>query len=255
LVSSRLVVVEGAAGNSELKVGMSQLLAGVPATTVAVFVEREVDQRSAIFKVLKTADKVITFEMLGGSRLTRWVRAEFERLGGSIEPDAVTELIGMAGEDQWRLAGEIAKLVSYSGQATIETVRELVIPTPERTIFEMVEAMTSGRVDAALVAFASLLSQKETEIYILTMIQWQLRNLLMLKLAPAGASPSIVAAEAGMSPYVATKAAAAVGRLGDEALRAAFRAAVDCEADIKSGAIRADTAVEQLIWSVASLVK
>jgi hypothetical protein len=46
----------------------------------------------------------------------------------------------------------------------------------------MVEAMTAG----GRVAYLGItLLRQKSEIYVLTMVQWQLRNLLLLKLAPA----------------------------------------------------------------------
>jgi DNA polymerase-3 subunit delta len=67
LVSSRLVVVEGLSANKPVAAKLAELLGKVPSTTVAVFVERQVDQRTAVFKLLKGCDKVMKFEPLVGS--------------------------------------------------------------------------------------------------------------------------------------------------------------------------------------------
>ena len=251
LATSRLVIVEGVAGNKAVAQGLAAMLAGVPPTTVAVFVEREVDQRTSAFKALKGADKVVKFEALEGAKLLGWVRAEAARLGGTMEPVAIRELVELAGEDQWRLAGEINKLVNYSPEVTVAAVRELVAPSVERSIFDLVEAMTAGRAAAALTAYRVLLDQKESEMYVLTMAQWQLRNLLLAKTAPSGMGPADLAKAAGMSPYVAGKMMAAQGSLSETALRAAYGAAADCEFDIKIGRLKAEVAVEQLIYRVA----
>jgi DNA polymerase III subunit delta len=251
LATSRLVIVEGVAANKAVAGGLAAMLAGVPASTVAVFVEREVDQRTSAFKALKGADKVVKFEALEGPKLLGWVRAEIARLGGMAEPAVIRELVELAGEDQWRLAGEINKLVNYDPTVTVETVRELVAPSVERSIFDLVEAMTGGRAAAALAAYRVLLHQKESEMYVLTMVQWQLRNLLLAKTAPAGMGPNDLAKAAGMSPYVAGKMMAVQGAMYEEVLRAAYGAAVECEFDIKTGRLKAEVAVEQLIYRVA----
>ncbi|HUD11935.1 MAG TPA: hypothetical protein VMS08_05980, partial [Candidatus Saccharimonadia bacterium] len=107
LASSRLVIIEGVAGNKTLSEAMASLLKKVPSTTVAVFVEREVDLRTIAFKALNKADKVVKFEQLSGGKLLSWARAEIERLGGQAESGAVRELVELAGEDQWRLSEEI----------------------------------------------------------------------------------------------------------------------------------------------------
>ncbi|MDB5179105.1 MAG: polymerase subunit delta, polymerase subunit delta protein [Patescibacteria group bacterium] len=255
LAASRLVIVEGVAGNKTAGDKLEDLLARVPASTVAVFVEREVDQRTKAFKALKKADKVVKFEPLEGPRLLGWIRAEVERLGGSIEPVVLRELVDLAGNDQWRLSEEVQKLVNYSPRVTVEVVQQLVAPSVERSIFELVEAMTLGRPGVALSGYHALLRQKESEIYVLTMVQWQLRNLLLAKTAPAAMAPSDLARAVGMSPYVAGKMAAAQNGLSQEALETAYKAAADCEYDIKTGRIKAEAAVERLIWHVAEGVK
>jgi len=254
LATSRLVIVEGAAGNKSAADKLAGVLAGVPESTVAVFVERQPDQRTVGFKALLKADKVVKFEPVTGPRLSVWVKAEAARLGGEIDAAAVRELIDTAGEDQWRLAEEINKLVNFAPKVTAQSVRELVAASVERSIFDLVEAMTAGRTGPALGLYRDLLSQRESEMYVLTMIQWQLRNLLLASSAPDGMSPAELAKEAGLSPYVVGKAMTAAGRMDEARLASAYVAAADCEYDIKTGRMRAEAAVEQLIYRVASEV-
>ena len=254
LANSRLVIVDGLALNKAIADKLAKLMESVPKTTVAVFVDREVDQRTSVFKQLSKADKVVKFEPLSGPKLSAWARTEIESLGGSADLAAVRELVDIVGEDQWRLGGEINKLVNYDLVVTVKTVRALVASSVEQSIFELVEAMTAGRTAAALAGFRTLIQQRESEIYLLTMVQWQLRNLLLAKSAPAQMSPQELAKATGMSPYVAGKMAAAQGRMSEQSLRMAYASAADCEFDIKSGRVKADAAVEQLIYNVATRV-
>jgi DNA polymerase III delta subunit len=66
-------------------------------------------------------------------------------------------------------------------------------------------------------------------------------------------SPQELAKAAGMSPYVAGKMAAAQSRISETALKSAYAAAADCEYDIKTGRLKAEVAVEQLIYKVATI--
>lgn len=252
LTNSRFVIVEDLLSNKSLSSALPGVLARIPASTVAVFVEREPDQRTAGFKALKAADKVVKFDQLTGPRLLAWVKAEVAALEGSIDHAVARELVERVGEDQWRLISEIEKLVAYDPAISSQTVQLMVFQTVERSIFDLVEAMTAGRVAGALEGYRSLLDQKESEIYVLTMIQWQLRNLLLLKLAPGAMSPAEVATAAGISSFVASKAAAVAARLSDRQLSVAFQDAVDCEYKIKTGQIKPEIGVEQLIIRTAT---
>lgn len=252
LANSRLVIIEGLALNKAISDKLSGLMDTVPKSTVAVFVDREVDQRTSVYKQLAKADKVVKFEPLTGPKLLGWVKAEIEKQGGSAEPAVLRELVDVAGEDQWRLESEINKVVNFDPVVTVKNVRELVAPSVEQSIFELVEAMTAGRAGAALAGYRVLLNRKESEMYVLTMVQWQLRNLLLAKTAPAQMDPPELAKAAGMSPYVAGKMMTAAGRMDEAVLRRAYVLAADCEYAIKSGRLGGEVAVERLIYDVAA---
>jgi DNA polymerase-3 subunit delta len=252
LASSRLVIVEGVAGNKGVAEKLPQILSKVPVTTVAVFVEREVDQRTAAFKALSKAEKVVKFEPLNGPKLMSWAEAQVKKHDGEAEPGALRELIDRSGEDQWRLSGEINKLVNFNPVITKVSVAQMVEFSLERTIFDLVEAMTAGRTGDALTAYRALTRQKDGEMYVLTMVQWQLRNLLLAGSAPAGMSSEQLAATAGMSGYVAGKMLAASRGVDLRRLARAYGLACDAEFDIKTGRAKAPEAVERLIYRVGS---
>jgi DNA polymerase III delta subunit len=254
LAASRLVIIEGVGVNKGVVEKLPNLLKSVPPTTVAVFVETDLDQRSAGFKALMKAEKVVKFDALSGSQLLAWAGSEVKRLGGSVEQGALRYLIDRVGDDQWRLAGEINKLVNY-GQITKQSVDEMVSTSLERSIFSLVDAMTAGKTGDALTAYRALSAARESEMYVLTMVQWQLRNLLLAKLAPGDMPAAAFAGATGMSAYVAEKMRGVLGRrLKEETLVSAYEAACDTEFDIKTGRMKGPEAVERLIYRVAASV-
>jgi len=251
LSTSRLVIIDGLSANKATFEKLVNPLELVPQTTVAVFVEPAVDQRTMAFKMLGAANKVVKFEAQTSAQLTLWCKRLIEEAGGTAERGAIVELLKMAGEDQWRLSEEIAKLVNYQPQVTVESVRLLVIASPEASIFDLVEAMTAGRTADAYEARAALARQKQDDIYVLSMIQWQLRNLLLAKVAPSGITSAELAKAAGMSPYVAGKMQSTANSHSCEVLTAGLKLAIDYEYEIKSGRRASDAAVEQLIYRVS----
>lgn len=255
LATSRLVIITGLGSNKSVFEKLGNPLELVPETTVAVFAEPSIDQRTTAFKLLGGADKVVKFEPQTSAQLSLWLRKQIEASGGIAGNGAVAELLRLAGEDQWRLSEEVTKLVAYDKAVTAETVRLLVVPSDEAGIFELIEAATAGRAAEALAARDKLASGKRDDIYVLSMIQWQLRNLLLAKTAPTGMPQAALAKAAGMSPYVAGKMQSASRRHQETALRDGFMLSIECERDIKSGRLKADVAVEQLIYRLAELTK
>ena len=253
LSSSRLVIIEGLGGNKTVADGLDKILDKVPSTTVLVLADPEIDRRLSYYKqTVAAADQAVEFKPLQGPALEAWVRKEAARHGAKIAPQAIRRLVELAGEDQWRLSGELAKLASYKTAIGVGEVDELVEPGFSETIFNLVDAMTAGRAASALKLYRGLIEQRTAELYILSMVQWQLRNLLFAK-ASAGMAPPELAKKAGLSPYVATKAAAKQRDFKEDVIKQAVAAAADCEYRIKRGELPAEEAVEQLIWQVAAL--
>ena len=251
LVTSRLIVVEGLGTTKPAADALTKVLEAVPASTVVVFYDAETDSRTAYYKTLLKSARPIKFEMLTSSDLIEWLDKKVKRLGGSLTRPAAQALLDACGDDQWRLEGELTKLVNYNSVVTPEAVKLMVVPTLNQSIFDLTEAMSAGRGRAALVSYQNLLAERVNEHYILTMVTWQLRNLLFARCA-GGITPTELSKVAGLSPYVASKAVTAAKGYEEATLRAAMIAAAECEYRIKSGLEPSERAVERLILEVAA---
>jgi DNA polymerase-3 subunit delta len=249
LANSRLVVVKNLGSNKSATEKVLAALDNVPDSTVAVFFDGEVDQRTSYFKTMTKhpAVKAVKYEKLGLPQLQAWSIKEAQRLGGSIDRAAANRLVEMVGDDQWRLEQEINKLVNFDSNVTLENVKNLVEQSNTESIFDLVDAMSAGNTKAALTIFHKLLADRTNEVYILTMVTWQLRNLLLAK--TSGGMPSNeLAKKAGLSPYVAGKAL-------DKQRQFSFFEAIDTDFKIKTGQGQPEHLVEQLIYKVASSTK
>jgi DNA polymerase-3 subunit delta len=260
LASSRLVIINRLSQNKTATAQIEKIINQIPPTTVAVFYEETVDQRTTYFKALARADKVVVFGHLAGAAARTWIKAEAKRLGAEIDPPALQMLLDHAGGEawrqrqeinQWRLQNELTKLAAYSPSITAETIRLLVEPSHSQNIFDLVESMTSGQADRAGRILNELMAAGANELYLLTMIIWQLRNLLLAKSA-GPISPAELARSAGMSPYVARKMQAAHRRFSLEQLAQAFQEAVETEYLIKTGAHKPDVLLERLVLRLSA---
>ncbi len=254
LANSRLVIIEDLGANKAVAPKIGDYLENIPKTTIAVFYDPQVDQRTTYFKTMSSKGKAVKFEMLAPAKLQGWVTRQAREAGAEIERSALARLLELAGDDQWRLSNEIAKLVAYRSLITFETVNEQVEEGNVETIFNLVEAMTAGKISEALQGYHKLRQDGQHEVYMLSMVIWQLRNLLIAKTA-GSMSSSQLAKAAGMSPYVSGKMLAKRHLFTEEALKEAFLEAVDTDYQIKSGAGVAEVLVEQLIYKVAGRVK
>ena len=249
LADSRLVIVENLGQNKKVSDQMGKLIDLIPESTVAVFFDSEVDQRTSYFKTMNKKSQVVKFDNLPLPKLEAWAKSEFEKLDSKIDQPAIKKLVEITGDDQWRLSNEIQKLANFGESIGVKEVEELVVESPSETIFELVDATASGKLKEALSMYHGLLEQQINEHYILTMLIWQLRNLVMAKFAGT-ITPDELAKKAGMSPFVASKVMAKRGNYSEETLKNAFLKAVETDYLIKSGQGESEVMVEQLIYTL-----
>lgn len=252
LSTSRLVIINNLSQNKVTSDAAIKLIDHIPETTVAIFYEQQPDQRTAYFKAFAKLPKAIKFDPLSTHKLVQWVKTEVGSLGGEIDNQAVTMLLELAGEDQWRLEQEITKLVNFDPNITVDSVRKLVAASPTEDIFALVEAVAAGEVGRALGVFRGLVDQQVSEVYILSMIIWQLRNLLLAKTA-GDITALQLAKEVKMSPYVAQKAMARRGKFTETQLKTAFLEAVETDYLIKSGQGEPGQLIESLIYRLTKI--
>lgn len=250
LASTRLVIVENLGQNKKAFEEGIKLLDQIPDTTVAVFLEEEADQRTGFFKQLSKKAQTVKFDNLGAPKLESWAKQQFDKLGSIAEPAAVKKLVEITGDDQWRLNNEIQKLANFGEAIGLKEVEELVTESPTQTIFELVDAMSAGKLKEALSMYHGLLEQQINEHYVLTMIIWQLRNLLLAKAAGSIGSGEL-AKKAGLSPFVADKAMAKRDKFSEETIKKAFLLALETDYEIKSGVGESEPLVERLIYRVS----
>lgn len=253
LANSRLVIVENLGLNKAIGPKIKELITDIPASTVAIFYDPQVDQRTSYYKALRAEAKAVEFKAISGGALQKWIQKTVADCDATIDRPALGRLIELAGDDQWRLSGEIAKLASYNKAITVQAVEAMVERNHTDTVFNLIEAMSSGRKRQAVDYYHGLRQEGQSEIYILSMVIWQLRNLLFAK-AAGKITPPELAKQASMSPFVASKMLSKRHLFQEEQLKFAFLEAVDTDYRIKTGGGDPHTLVERLIVRVAMAV-
>ncbi len=262
LSRTRLVIIENliSDGNKLVHEKVVEFLPKVPSSTVLVFTETPArggsalggkpDKRTALFKKLIKADKVQEFVLLDEPKLRAWIKKEVDARGGIIEADAVTKLIEYIGSDLWRMSNEIAKLTAYGKQLTAQNIELLVKSQVESDIFKLVDAVGQKNLKSALKECQNLLNAGENELYILSMIVYQYRNLLIIKdmtERDRNLNSWSLAKKAGLHPYVVQKTVAQVKSFSMENLKNAYRTLLDFDLRIKTGKIEGKAALSLLI--------
>ena len=112
--------------------------------------------------------------------LRRWLGAEAQRLGKTLDRAATDLLISRGGKDLFALAGHLEKLAVHAGTRSllsVDDVRELVGNEEERQIYELSLATTSYDAAGALRILRALCSGGAPAAMLIWKLAWQYRKL------------------------------------------------------------------------------
>lgn len=233
---------------------IGEFLEKVPESTVLVFAEfGNPDKRTSLFKKLSKLKMAQEFKPLDEMSVKKWIREEVQRVGGEITPDAVERLFISVGADLWRLSNEIMKLVTYNPKITGETVELLVRAQIQSDIFKLIDAVASSKQKLALKELHELLANGENELYILSMIVYQYRNMLVIKdFVNRGVSSQWeLAKTAGLHPFVAGKTLSLVRNYNIDDLKNIYAKLLEQDLAIKTGKMEPQTALDLLVLDLA----
>ena len=179
--------------------------------------------------------------------LKKWIKIKLHELQGSIEDKALDELIVFVGNDLWQMENEIYKLINFKEgkEITVEDIHFLVRPKIETNIFKTIEAIAFKNKKKALELFQFHLDEGAQILYLLSMIAYQFRVLLIMKdLIERGLS---ISQNSNLHPFVVRKARPLVDEFTFSELKKIYQKILKIDTDIKTGKIEPRTAIDLLI--------
>jgi len=213
----------------------------------------EISEKNKLFQFLKKYGKHQEFKPLDGLKLKKWVLKEFEKQKARISAGALERIINSVGNNSWRMVNEIKKLIAYKKGTEVDydDVGLLVKPKIETGIFKTIDAVASKNKNMALSLIRQHLDGGDSPLYLLSMINFQFRNLLIMKSFEERGHYSLKSAgELGIHPYVAKKTAEQSVKFSLEGLKKIYRKIFQFDLAIKKGRIDAETALYLLITEI-----
>lgn len=211
-----------------------------------------------LFEVLKKPGNLVeNINCLEGVKLTNWIKNEFAARGCAIEPVALKKLVDYIGSDSYSLALNIEKLANYlsgsSGNKILkaEDVELLISSKVDLNIFDLVDAIASkNKVRAFDILYRELKTGRDAN-YILTMIIFQFRNLLMVKdLASRSLAPDLISKKSGLHPLVVRKAMRELGKYEMNDLKSFYGRLLNADIAFKNGKVALDDSLFNLVFTI-----
>ena len=249
LSPKRLVIMQGLAANKPAAEQIEKLLESVDETTDLVIVESKIDKRSVLYKTLKKQTDFHEFTEPDARDLPRWIMGEVKARGGGIGMAEATYLVSRIGAVQQLLSSELDKLMLYQPVIARATIDLLTEQAALSSIFDLIDAAFAGNFKRALDLYADQRSQNVEPLAIEALFVWQLHSVVLMK-AAGDKSSDTVAAEAGISPFVARKSAGLAAKRTLADLRRYVSELADLELTIKTTAADADELMKNYILSL-----
>ena len=197
--------------------------------------------------------KIQEFELLKAEKLKSWVKKEFNKFKAEISSEALNKMIDFIGNDLWQFSNEIKKLVNYKKdkKITIDDLEILLKPKIETAIFKTIDALAQKDKKRALFLIHQHLSKQENSLYILSMISFQFRNLLIVKdYIEKGADYYVVLKKTGFHSFVVRKSFQQADKFTFQELKKIHQKIFQADLNIKTGKMNSETALDLLITGI-----
>lgn len=217
-----------------------------------IFDEQEVDKRSALYKKIAKDGGAFEFGFLDEREMTRWTVNLFKTMGKTISPHDAQHLASICSGGMTAVKNEAVKLSAYTAGKTevhLNDIKEVVTPTIENKIFEMVDAIFAKNSDLALKRLNDLFYLKESEVKILALIASSADKLLNTKLLlESGMGQTEIMMNLGLkSPFIAKKYIENCKKYSLADLKKLVSDCADTDINLKSTSIDKKTLLELLI--------
>jgi DNA polymerase-3 subunit delta len=193
-----------------------------------------------LFKYLKSKAECKEFKLLDKSQLKKWIKDFINQQKGSINNSALERLIEWVSNDLWRMNNELHKLLAYNPIISLENIELLIKPEIDLNIFDLVDAIGYKNKAKALKLFNQHIEDGADGHYLLSMIVYQIRNLIRVKTTKA-------IELLGLHPFVARKTSQQAEKFTFEALKKIYYQLMTIDFESKLGKIDIKIAIEKFI--------
>ncbi len=247
----RVLVLENSGLFKKAPEEIEKRLEQFPDSTHVIFVEKEVDKRSRLYKWIGKHGYASELNTPDEKMLITWVKGLCRAEGKQIEDSAIFYFVEHMGTDMLLLKNELEKLFCYryeSERITVEDIREVCVSQASDKMFEMLDAIGVHNQDKALLLYHDLLALREPAMRVLYMLTRHFHILMQMSvLMSEGKDNKGMAAACGIPPFSVKKYAAQAGKYSYERLKNMVEKCQATDQGIKTGMVQDVVGVELLI--------
>jgi DNA polymerase-3 subunit delta len=214
---------------------------------------RELPKGDKFFSFLKKEAKSQEFNYLEGVKLKNWLKKEFAKFKVEISPESLDRLINFVGNDLWQMSNEIKKISTFKlgGKIEREDIELLVRPKIESDIFKTIDAIATKNKKQALALIHKHLEKGDNPLYLLSMINFQFRNLLMIRDLIEKKKPiQLFSKLTNLHPYIIKKSYPQALKFKLEELKKIYQKIFKIDLAIKTGQVKPELALDLFVAEI-----
>lgn len=247
----RVIVIENSGFFKSVPENVVTSIDRIPDTTYIIFVEKDIDKRSKLYKKIKEAGYISEMETPDGKMLVTWINGLCKQENKKMTVESIGYLIEAVGMDMNMLKMELEKLFSYTygeDEIKVDHINEVCVSQATSKIFDMLDAIGNCNQKKALLLYRDLLELREPAMRILFLIVRQYNILLQVRLLlEQHKDNGSIAKICGVPPFAAKKYIGQAKQYSSTKLLNMLRKCQDTDYKVKTGGVTDTIGVELLI--------
>lgn len=258
MTDRRIVIVRDSGlfkkADESMKEYLSEFFKSVPDDTIVLFIENEVDKRSALYKAISKYGKAVEFAPLSESDTLAWIIREANARNLKISKQNAEYMLTICDNTLGSLENEINKLSGYCTEEILKSdIERLVSKSLQAKVFDLCDYMMEKNADGAVSLLAEFKTVKESAFKILYILFSTFDKMLRARLMQdKGASNSEIASAIKVPPFIAGKYIKGAKAFTIAELSAMTASVADVDLSIKRGEADDWTALEQYVYGYFS---
>ncbi len=246
--SERYIVIKNVDEHKQLWEELEKWVEKISEDTQLVLTARKPDKRTRTYKLLAKQATIREYTQLETSELLSWLKGEARAREVDISDDVARYLLEYVGHDQWRLTGELEKLLLSGKPLTRTLIQDIAEPYPEASAFELLDSLFRGETDK-VDRLLELLAEREDPYMFFGLVSSQV--LALLAITTGGSRrPDEVAKDFGLHPFVVRKLSSIATKLGRSRVSVVVDKLADCDVRIKTSGVEPWVQLRRTLQSI-----
>ncbi len=231
----RLVVIDDASTQKVVWEKLGDYLPDVGEGTDVLLVAPTADKRTRTYKWLQKTSEVITPAVPNEAQLVNWVQAQTRSKDVDIDPNVARYIIEFTAGDQWQLQNDIEKLALAGKPVTPELVRELLVPNPASSAFDLLDAALNKQ-SSQVAKLLDGVKAHEDPYRFFGLLSNQIFAVLIIA-AAGNRPPDTVAKDSALHPFVVRKTQPLARKLSADDRKRLAEVAATTDMQLKSSGV------------------